>query len=81
MQNHKFSDVEIADVYHAITERRDIRHFLPTPVVPEILTKILQAAHHAPSIGLMQPWRFIRITDTNKMNHLIIKICRTHEIR
>ena len=65
MQNHKFSDVEIAAVYRAIAERRDMRHFLPTPVDPEILTKILQAAHHAPSVGLMQPWRFIRISDLN----------------
>lgn len=65
MQNHKFSDIEIAAVYRAIVERRDMRHFLPTPVAPEILTKILHAAHHAPSVGLMQPWRFIRITDVN----------------
>ena len=65
MQNHKFSDIEIAAVYRAIAERRDMRHFLPTPVASEILTKILQAAHHARSVGLMQPWRFIRITEAN----------------
>ncbi len=65
MQDHKFSDIEIAAVYRAIEERRDMRHFLPLPVAPEILTKILQAAHHAPSVGLMQPWRFIRISDLN----------------
>ncbi|MBC7697591.1 MAG: 5,6-dimethylbenzimidazole synthase, partial [Bacteroidia bacterium] len=65
MQNHKFSDVEIAAVYRAIAERRDMRHFLSTPVEPEILTKILWAAHHAPSVGLMQPWRFIRISNLN----------------
>lgn len=70
MQNHKFSDIEIAAVYRAIAERRDMRHFLPTAVDPEILTKILQAAHHAPSVGLMQPWRFIRITDTNTRNNI-----------
>ena len=70
MQNHKFSDIEIAAVYRAIAERRDMRHFLPTPVEPDILTKILQAAHHAPSVGLMQPWRFIRITDTNTRNNI-----------
>ncbi|HYN54702.1 MAG TPA: 5,6-dimethylbenzimidazole synthase [Methylotenera sp.] len=70
MQDHKFSDIEIAAVYRAIEERRDMRHFLPLPVAPEILTKILQAAHHAPSVGLMQPWRFIRITDTNTRNSI-----------
>lgn len=76
MQNHKFSEFEIAAVYRAIAERRDMRHFLPTPVAPEILTKILHAAHHAPSVGLMQPWRFIRITDANTRNaihHLVDK--------
>ena len=62
---HRYSESDIAAVYRVIAERRDMRHFLPTPVAPEILTKILQAAHHAPSVGLMQPWRFIRITDTN----------------
>lgn len=70
MQDHKFSDIEIAAVYRAIEERRDMRHFLPLPVAPEILTKILQAAHHAPSVGLMQPWRFIRITDMNTRNSI-----------
>lgn len=62
---HRYSEAEIAAVYRVIAERRDMRHFLPTPVAPEILTNILQAAHHAPSVGLMQPWRFIRITDVN----------------
>lgn len=65
MNPHRYSDPEIAAVYRVIAERRDMRHFLPTPVVPEMLTRILQAAHQAPSVGLMQPWRFIRITDVN----------------
>lgn len=63
MANHQFTESEIAAVYRVIAERRDMRHFLPTPVAAETLTKILQAAHQAPSVGLMQPWRFIRITD------------------
>ena len=71
---HRYSEAEIAAVYRVIAERRDMRHFLPTPVAPEILTKILQAAHHAPSVGLMQPWRFIRITseDTRKSIHQLV---------
>jgi len=63
MANHQFTKSEIATVYRVIAERRDMRHFLSTPVSAETLAKILQAAHHAPSVGLMQPWRFIRITD------------------
>lgn len=58
-----FSDIERAAVYKAIHERRDMRHFLPDPVAPEILQRLLLAAHHAPSVGFMQPWRVIRITD------------------
>jgi 5,6-dimethylbenzimidazole synthase len=62
---HRFSHDEIAAVYKAISERRDIRHFLDDPIDPAMLTRILQAAHLAPSVGFMQPWRFIRITDTD----------------
>ena len=62
MNKHRFSDSELTGVYKAISERRDMRHFLPDPVDPEVLQNLLQAAHKAGSVGLMQPWRFIRIT-------------------
>ncbi|MEK6735828.1 MAG: 5,6-dimethylbenzimidazole synthase, partial [Pseudomonadota bacterium] len=60
---YRFSDAERAVVYRVIAERRDMRHFLPDPIDPVILHRLLTAAHQAPSVGLMQPWRFIRITD------------------
>ena len=63
MNKHRFKEEEIAGVYRAIAERRDMRHFLPDPVDPEVLKRLLRAAHQAGSVGLMQPWRFIRITD------------------
>ncbi|WP_297325525.1 5,6-dimethylbenzimidazole synthase [Nitrosomonas sp.] len=62
--HHRFSDTERATIYRVIAERRDMRHFLPDPVDPIVLRRLLTAAHQAPSVGLMQPWRFIRITDT-----------------
>jgi 5,6-dimethylbenzimidazole synthase len=62
MNEHRYSEAERAAVYRAIYERRDMRHFLPEPIAPDILKRLLQAAHHAPSVGYMQPWRFIRIT-------------------
>lgn len=65
---HRFSDSERAAVYRAIAERRDMRHFLPDPVDPIVLKYLLAAAHQAPSVGLMQPWRFIRITDPELRN-------------
>jgi 5,6-dimethylbenzimidazole synthase len=59
-----FSDEERRGVYRAIHERRDVRsQFLPAPVPGEVLTRILDAAHHAPSVGFMQPWDFILIRD------------------
>ncbi|KAF3977748.1 MAG: 5,6-dimethylbenzimidazole synthase [Methylococcales symbiont of Iophon sp. n. MRB-2018] len=63
MNKHRFSDEERAAVYKAIAERRDMRHFLPDPIDPNIIHNLLQAAHQAGSVGLMQPWHFIRITD------------------
>lgn len=39
-----------------------MRHFSGGEVAPELMRRLLQAAHHAPSVGFMQPWRFIRIS-------------------
>jgi 5,6-dimethylbenzimidazole synthase len=61
---HRFSESERAAVYRAIAERRDMRHFRPDPVDDDTLHRLLEAAHRAPSVGLMQPWRFLRVTDT-----------------
>ncbi|WP_443192485.1 5,6-dimethylbenzimidazole synthase [Pseudomonas indica] len=63
MSEHAFTSEERAAVYRAIAERRDMRHFTGGEVAPELLARLLEAAHCAPSVGLMQPWRFIRITD------------------
>src|SRR3981081_2471322 len=58
----KFPEDESRGVYRAIHERRDVRAgFLPEPLGDEVLGRLLEAAHHAPSVGLMQPWRFILI--------------------
>jgi 5,6-dimethylbenzimidazole synthase len=62
MSELAFSPEERAAVYRAIAERRDMRHFSGGEVAPELLARLLEAAHQAPSVGLMQPWRFIRIT-------------------
>lgn len=60
----RFSDEERRGVYRAIYERRDVRsRFVAAPLPDEVLARILDAAHHAPSVGFMQPWEFIVITD------------------
>lgn len=60
--DHAFSEPERAGVYRAIHERRDVRaQFLPDPIPPGVLARLLEAAHHAPSVGFMQPWDFLVI--------------------
>ena len=58
-----YTPAERAAIYRAIDERRDMRHFAGGSVAPEVLGRLLTAAHHAPSVGFMQPWRFIRVRD------------------
>jgi nicotinate-nucleotide--dimethylbenzimidazole phosphoribosyltransferase len=57
----RFEEAERAGVWHAIAERRDIRRFRPDALPEELVKRLLEAAHQAPSVGLMQPWRFILI--------------------
>lgn len=57
---HAFADEERAAIYRTIFSRRDVRgQFLPKAVPDEVLSRILTAAHHAPSVGFMQPWNFL----------------------
>lgn len=49
------------NVYEAIYSRRDVRRFRPDPIPEEVLVRILEAAHHAGSVGFMQPWNFVVI--------------------
>ncbi len=56
-----FSPSDIDAIYRVIAARRDMRHFAGGSVDEATLRRLLEAAHHAPSVGFMQPWRFIRI--------------------
>lgn len=64
---HRYSDAEIQALWRALRERRDMRHFVPAaeaePLPEGLIERLVEAAHLAPSVGFMQPWRFIRITD------------------
>lgn len=60
-----FTEEEKKGFYKAIYSRRDVRsHFTSKPIEENILAKILQAAHHAPSVGFSQPWNFVLIKDS-----------------
>lgn len=65
-----FSKEEKQAVYKAIYHRRDIRSFLPNSVPTEVIQRILDAAHHAPSVGFMQPWNFIIVSSQEVKNQL-----------
>ena len=61
-----FTDVEKQGFYKAIYSRRDVRApFTSESINDDTLTKILHAAHHAPSVGFSQPWNFVLIKDNN----------------
>jgi 5,6-dimethylbenzimidazole synthase len=52
------------DVYEAVSRRRDVRgQFTGAPVEPDVLWRVLGAAHAAPSVGLTQPWDFVLVDD------------------
>jgi nicotinate-nucleotide--dimethylbenzimidazole phosphoribosyltransferase len=57
----RYDDARLAAVHDVIAERRDVRRFRPDEVDDNVLRRVLQAAHQAPSVGLMQPWRLIVI--------------------
>ncbi len=62
MQNIEFSQEDKDGLYKTIFNRRDVRgQFKPDPIPAEVLARILTAAHHAPSVGFMQPWNFMVI--------------------
>lgn len=63
MNKYAFNDDDRNAVYRVIKERRDMRHFNTLPIDKLIFDRILMAGHQAPSVGLMQPWRIIRITN------------------
>ncbi|MFF4157858.1 nicotinate-nucleotide--dimethylbenzimidazole phosphoribosyltransferase [Streptomyces sp. NPDC001678] len=70
-----YADAERAAVHRVMRERRDIRKgFRRDPVPPEVLLRVLEAAHTAPSVGHSQPWDFvvIRSAETRKTMHELV---------
>ena len=65
MDMNDFSEQEKESFYKAIYSRRDVRsNFTSEPIDDQVLTRILKAAHHAPSVGFSQPWNFILVKNT-----------------
>jgi len=75
-----FSEEARRAVYECIAQRRDIRHFRPgVPVDAAVVTRILGAAHQAPSVGLSQPWGFVVIRDLERRSRVRDSFLRCRE--
>ncbi|MDT9692910.1 nicotinate-nucleotide--dimethylbenzimidazole phosphoribosyltransferase [Streptomyces sp. P9(2023)] len=67
-----YDDAEREAVLRVMRERRDIRNgFRSDPIPHEVLLRVLEAAHTAPSVGHSQPWDFvvIRSAETRRTMH------------
>ncbi|WP_167154844.1 nicotinate-nucleotide--dimethylbenzimidazole phosphoribosyltransferase [Streptomyces sp. MBT27] len=67
-----YGDAEREAVLRVMRERRDIRNgFRGDPIPHEVLLRVLEAAHTAPSVGHSQPWDFvvIRSAETRRTMH------------
>ena len=52
------------DLYDVISRRRDVRsQFTGAPIPDDVLRRVLEAGHAAPSVGLSQPWDFVLVRD------------------
>lgn len=55
--NHEFRQ----QFQHLLEWRRDVRRFKPDPLPPGLLEQILNLTRFAPSVGLSEPWRYVRV--------------------
>src|SRR5579885_3489332 len=76
-----FSEAEREAIYRVMRARRDVREFRPDPVPFEVIERILEMAHYAPSVGFMQPWNFILITslDIRRQVKQLFEACNVQE--
>jgi len=77
---HSFSEQDQHGLYKSIFNRRDVRgQFLSTKIENDVLSRILYAAHHAPSVGFMQPWNFIVIQSPEIKNKIHQSFTLAHQ--
>ncbi|MEN8218100.1 MAG: 5,6-dimethylbenzimidazole synthase [Pseudomonadota bacterium] len=80
MLNELITKDERDAVYKTIFSRRDVRkEFQPDPIQDTVLQRILMAAHHAPSVGFMQPWNFIIVRNIETRKKIKEAFVLAHE--
>src|SRR6185369_2798359 len=81
-ETETFAAAARSAIYEVIRTRRDIRHFAPErAVADDVLGRILDAAHHAPSVGFSQPWGFVLVRDREQRTRIRASFlrCRARE--
>jgi 5,6-dimethylbenzimidazole synthase len=67
------------ELQECLQKRRDTRHFLPDPIPQDVLDQAFRAAHHAPSVGLSEPWRFVVVASLDKRKALYESFLKTRK--
>ena len=67
------------DLYEAIYSRRDVREYRADDVSDEVLARILDAAHHAGSVGFMQPWNFTVVRNAETRQRIAASSCKENQ--
>jgi 5,6-dimethylbenzimidazole synthase len=81
MPEPEFDEAARAAFYRIVARRRDIRIFQPgSAIPPEVLERILAAAHQAPSVGYSQPWDFIVVRETEVRQRIRESFLRCREV-
>jgi 5,6-dimethylbenzimidazole synthase len=62
LESERFSDQFREQFLNLLRWRRDVRRFRREPLPPGLFEKILDSTQFAPSVGLSEPWRFVRIS-------------------
>jgi len=70
MSEHRYPDADITAIERVIRKRRYMRHFVPGELPAGLIERLIAAAHDAPSVGYMQPWRFVRVAAPENRKNL-----------
>jgi 5,6-dimethylbenzimidazole synthase len=75
------TEIERDAIHKVMRWRRDVRQFLPDQIPDDVLRRILEMAHLAPSVGFMQPWNFIMISavDIRRQVKALFEQCNAAE--
>ena len=66
----KFTPDDAQTLHQIMQWRRDVRHFRPDPVAPDLIDKLAASMDMAPSVGNCRPWRVMRVQDPDRRSRI-----------